>query len=84
MSYLRTGAATGARPRRLGPCGRTPLRVLGRLRGLIYAELPGRGAPPRTFIHFMETPPLLACDRSGRQLLVVGGRYRVTRRGIEG
>lgn len=84
MSYLRTGATPEARPRLRGPRGRAPLRVLGRLRGLIYAELPARGAPPRTFIHFMETPPLLACDRSGRQLLVVGGRYRVTRRGIEG
>lgn len=84
MSYLRTGAAPAARSRLRGPSQRAPLRVLGRLRGLIYAELPGRGAPPRTFIHFMETPPLLACDRSGRRLLVVGGRYRVTARGIEG
>ena len=84
MSYLRTSGAPGPLPRPGGACGRLPLRVLGRLRGLIYAELPGRGRPPRTFIHFMETPPLLACDRSGRQLLVVGGRYQVTRRGIEG
>jgi len=32
----------------------------------------------------METPPLLACDPSGTQLYVVGGRYRITERGIEG
>lgn len=57
---------------------------LGELRGLIYgADRDGCGEV-KTFIHFMETPPRLMCDPRGNQLYVVGGRYRVTRRGIEG
>jgi hypothetical protein len=57
---------------------------LGALRGLIYsADRDGCGGV-KTFIHFMETPPRLMCDPRGNQLYVVGGRYRVTRRGIEG
>ena len=57
---------------------------LGSLRALIYtADRRGCGHP-RTYIHFMETPPLLACDARGRQLYIIGGRYRVTPRGIEG
>lgn len=80
---------------RRGRLPRTPplLVALGELRGLIYrARRTGRAAPgapggrdeARTFIHFMERPPLLACDPAGRQLYVIGGRYQVTRRGIEG
>ena len=38
---------------------------------------------PRTFIHFMEDPPRLVTNTAGTQLYVVGGRYRVTARGIE-
>lgn len=57
---------------------------LGRLRGLIYTSDKGRCGSPRTYIHFMETMPLLTCDPSGRQLHILGGRYRVTARGIEG
>jgi hypothetical protein len=58
---------------------------LGRLRGLIYTSDKGRcGQPPRTYIHFMNTMPLLACDPAGKQLHILGGRYRVTARGIEG
>ena len=38
----------------------------------------------RTYIHFMDTPPILASDPAGHQLYVVGGNYRVTDRGIEG
>jgi hypothetical protein len=57
---------------------------LGELRGLIYsADRDGCGRV-KTFIHFMETPPRLMCDPQGNQLYVIGGRYRVTRRGIEG
>jgi hypothetical protein len=57
---------------------------LGALRGLIYsADRDGCGKV-KTFIHFMETPPRLMCDPRGNQLYVIGGRYRVTRRGIEG
>ena len=57
---------------------------LGALRGLIYsADRDGCGRV-KTFIHFMETPPRLMCDTQGNQLYVIGGRYRITRRGIEG
>ena len=57
---------------------------LGQLRGLIYSSDKEQCGRPRTFIHFMETPPLLASDASGKQLYIVGGNYRVTSRGIEG
>jgi hypothetical protein len=57
---------------------------LGTLRGLIYSSDRGEPGCPRNYIHFMETPPRLACDPAGRQLYILGGRYRVTVRGIEG
>ena len=57
---------------------------LGELRGLIYRSDKEQCGRPRTFIHFMETPPLLASDQEGKQLYIVGGNYRVTSRGIEG
>jgi hypothetical protein len=56
---------------------------LGTLRGLIYSADRGDGGR-RSYIHFMESAPMLACDPDGRRLFIVGGRYRVTRRGIEG
>jgi hypothetical protein len=59
------------------------LMQLGRLRALIYTADRGDGGV-RPYIHFMEREPLLACDPQGSQLYIVGGRYRVTRRGIEG
>jgi len=60
------------------------LMRVGELRGLIYRSDRGQCGSPRTFIHFMRTPATLACDPQGRQLYVMGGRYRVTRKGIEG
>ena len=57
---------------------------LGELRAVVYRSDRGQLGRPRSFIHFMESAPRLACDPSGRQLYIVGGRYRVTRRGIEG
>lgn len=57
---------------------------LGRLRGVIYTSDKGCPGTARTYIHFMETMPLLACEPDGRQLHILGGRYRVTARGIEG
>lgn len=69
------------------PCSRVIPRVLvrlGDLRALIYSSDRGQCGRPRTFIHFMETPPMLACDPLGKQLFVVGGDYRVTRKGIVG
>ena len=66
-------------------CRRTVPKVLvlvGALRGLIYGA--DRGDGPRTYIHFMEEEPWLTCNAEGTQLYIVGGHYRVTRRGIEG
>jgi hypothetical protein len=70
------GASRGvARPR--------PVIELGRLVGLMYRASKGTGRP-RTYIHFMEDPPRLMSDVTGRCLFIVGGSYRVTSRGIEG
>jgi len=68
-------------------CRRSMPRVvvkLGELRGLIYSSDKAQCGRPRTFIHFMETRPTLACDPDGKQLYILGGNYRVTNRGIEG
>jgi hypothetical protein len=56
---------------------------LGRLVGLIYRSNKWVGRP-RNYIHYMQDPPRLVCDASGRRLFIVGGSYRVTQRGIEG
>ena len=77
------------------PCGRVSYRRcrrvmpkvlvrLGRLKGLIYSSDRGQQGRPRNFVHFLETPATLACDAAGTQLYILGGRYRITRRGIEG
>ena len=55
---------------------------LGALRGVIYTK-DHRGTRT-TYIHFMDDPPRLMCDADGRQIYVLGGSYRITRRGIEG
>jgi hypothetical protein len=60
------------------------LMRLGELRGLIYRSDRGKRGKPRTFVHFFETPAQLTCDSQGRQLHILGGNYRITRRGIEG
>jgi hypothetical protein len=57
---------------------------LGKLKGLIYTSDRGQCGRPRTFVHFMETPPVLAANPEGTQLHILGGRYRVTRKGIVG
>jgi transglutaminase-like putative cysteine protease len=57
---------------------------LGRLTGLIYRCDKWRRGHPRTFIHFMTDAPRLVSNAAGTQLYLVGGRYRVTPRGIEG
>ena len=69
------------RHRRLVP----PMVVeLGKIVGLIYRSDKGQPGRPRTYIHLMEDPPRLVSDLAGTQLYIVGGSYRVTRRGIEG
>jgi hypothetical protein len=57
---------------------------LGYLRGLIYSSDKGARGQRRTYIHFMERPPRLTCNPEGTQLYIIGGRYRITPRGIEG
>jgi hypothetical protein len=57
---------------------------LGELVGLIYSSDKWQHGQPRTYIHRLTTRPILVSDVRGRQLYVVGGRYRVTARGIEG
>ena len=57
---------------------------LGDLVGLIYRSDKWQAGKPRTYIHFMDDPPRLVSDVAGTQLYVVGGRYRVSARGIEG
>lgn len=57
---------------------------LGELVGLIYRSDKGMPGSPKNYIHFMENPPRLASNVEGTQLYIVGGGYRVTRRGIEG
>ena len=74
-------------PWRTTPCRRkTPevLVCLGKLKGLIYTSDRGRFGRPRTFVHFMDTPPTLCANPEGTQLHILGGRYRVTRTGIVG
>jgi hypothetical protein len=58
--------------------------VLGRLKGLIYSRGRDPAGHPRTYVHFMRTPPWLASNAQGTQLYILGGRYRVSPRGIEG
>jgi hypothetical protein len=58
---------------------------LGALAGLIYRS--NKRNPlgrPRTYIHLMEKPPHLVSNVEGTQLYIVGGRYRIGPRGIEG
>jgi hypothetical protein len=57
---------------------------LGDLVGLIYRSDKGKPGSPKNYIHFMENPPRLASNVEGTQLYIVGGSYRITRRGIEG
>jgi hypothetical protein len=65
------------------PSPQTLVRI-GRLVGLIYRSDRGQRGRERTFVHFMEEPPMLAANAQGTQLFVIGGRYRVTARGLEG
>jgi hypothetical protein len=57
---------------------------LGYLKGLIYSSDKGDCGRPKTYIHFMKTPPRLTSNPEGTQLYIVGGNYRVTECGIEG
>ena len=69
------------------PCERTVPRLLvrlGELKALVYSSDRGRPGHWRSFVHFFQDPPALACDPRGRRLFILGGSYRVTPFGIEG
>jgi transglutaminase-like putative cysteine protease len=57
---------------------------LGELVGIMYRSDKWHPDRPRTYVHFMQDRPRLVSDPDGRQLYLVGGRYRITKRGIEG
>jgi hypothetical protein len=63
---------------------RLPLKPVGELRGVIYRTRRVPGEAPKNYVHFFKRSPLLVADPMGRRLFIIGGQYRVTRRGIEG
>ena len=64
---------------------RLPIAPVGELRGLIYRASRTPGEPPQNYVHFFKgRPPTLTTNQSGTRLYIVGGQYRVTRRGIDG
>ena len=78
------GGACGTTRMRIARVLRLPLDTLGELRGVIYRKRGLPGEAPKNYVHFFKQPPLLAADPMGRRLFIIGGQYRVTRRGIEG
>lgn len=81
INHCRADRAGRARCRRLIP----PVLVgVGELRALVYAADRGGKGVKRSYIHFMDRPPILACNVAGDQLFIIGGSYRITPRGIEG
>lgn len=82
---------TGRPPERVAclPFERWAPRVLvelGELRALVYRAARRAGEPGgrQTYVHHFDRPPHLLADPAGRRLFIAGGRFRVTRRGIEG
>jgi len=63
---------------------RPPMTPVGELRGVIYRRAGLPGEVPKNYVHFFKQAPLLAADSMGRKLFIIGGHYRVTKRGIEG
>lgn len=61
-----------------------PMVPVGELRGVIYRASRFPGDAVRTYVHFFDSRPLLAANRAGQRLFIVGGRYRVTPNGIIG
>jgi hypothetical protein len=57
---------------------------LGELAGVIYRQDKTQQGVPRTYIHFFtRNLPWLVSNLEGTQLYLVGGRYQVTRHGIQ-
>jgi hypothetical protein len=78
------GRAGGIARVRITRIVRLPLAPVGELRGVIYRARSAACETPKNYVHFFNRPPLLAADREGQRLYIIGGRYRVTTRGIEG
>lgn len=57
---------------------------MGDLIGLIYRSNRGPAGEAKQYLHLFDLPPRLACAPDGKRLFVLGGNYRVGRRGIEG
>jgi hypothetical protein len=59
---------------------------LGELTALVYRAARRADAPRQaeSYVHRFDVPPRLLADAAGRRLFIAGGRFRVTRRGIEG
>jgi hypothetical protein len=67
-------------------CAPQVLVELGELRALVYrsARRAGESGAVQNYVHHFDTPPRLFADPAGQRLFIAGGRFRVTRRGIEG
>lgn len=58
---------------------------LGRLVAVVYETTKGRGRPVRWYEHdFGEPLPVLGYGLRSGVLVVLGGQYQITRKGIEG
>ena len=70
---------------RIAQVVRLPLVSVGELRGVIYRAKGLPGETPKTYVHFFKGQlPMLVTSPTGTRLYIIGGRYRVTRRGIQG
>lgn len=79
------GCSGNASRPRLVRLVRSRLAPVGELRGVIYRPYGTfNGEAPKNYVHFFQQPPVLATDPAGRRLYIIGGRYRLTPRGIEG
>jgi len=60
------------------------LVLIGELEGVIYRTAKGQ-RKQESWVHFHDerTPPKLAYDPKTHQLYILGGKYRITPRGIE-
>jgi len=59
--------------------------VLGHLHSVTYDTAKGRWAAPELWEHEFESPrPLLCYSPTSKLLVIAGGRYTVTKAGIEG
>lgn len=53
---------------------------VGELVGVMYRE---KGKRNKIFVHAFDKPPKLFVSSNGRQIVIIGGEFRYTRRGFE-